>query len=592
MSDVGPTNKGPDAGAAQASPGPGGVEVALVQCPGWGRDCPPYAAAALSAYLRREGIGVKGFDLNNALYHGVPAAYRKLWDDKDYYVFWENPGRVAQLLRENPGLVNKFVDDVLATGARLIGFTTHTTSFLVSLEMARRIKRADPSRLIAFGGPQCSRAQAGPAFADEPCVDLVCLLEGEEVLREAVLSLRERGALDRPIAGTLMRLDGRVVDNGDRPLIEDLNALPFPDYSDFADGIRERMYRQPERLEILDSRGCVRRCHFCSEWQFWRRFRTMDGDRMYREMVHQMEAYPGVNYFYFIGSLLNGDMRALSRLCDRILEDGVKVRFAGQAIVRPDMNRAVIRKLARAGCEWLGFGIESGSQKMLRRMNKHFTIANAEQVLKDCHEAGISVQINILFGPPGETREDFQETLDFLRRVRPHIDTVLASQSFTVVDKGTLYNTHPDLFGLTGVDHHLFWESKDGANTYPERLRRYEEFCKLALELGVPETSGVLSVKPDKWFLLGEYHRHKKQHVRAAFCYLRSWRKESRNKGLLVNIAECCLALGRNDRARFYYEKALAFDASVEGFAEDPYNDAIRRALGRLEERPMTAVNA
>jgi anaerobic magnesium-protoporphyrin IX monomethyl ester cyclase len=570
----------------QGSAGKRPIEAALVQCPGWGRDCPPYALAALSAYLRSQSIGVRGFDFNNNLYHGVPETYRKLWDDKDYYVFWENPSRVAQLLRENPDLVNRTVRDILDTGARLIGFTTHTTSFLVSLELARRIKQEDASRVIAFGGPQCSREQAGKYFIEEPCVDLVCLLEGEEVLAEAVRRLRESPVLDRPISGTLMRLDGRPRDNGDRELIEDINALPFPDYSDFADGILGRRYRQPERLEILDSRGCVRRCHFCSEWQFWRRFRTMTGDRIFAEAVHQMKTYPGVNYFYFIGSLLNGDMRALTRFADLILENGIKMRFAGQAIVRPDMTRESIQKLARAGLEWLGFGIESGSQRMLKAMNKHFTIPNAEQVLKDCRDSGVSVQINIIFGPPGETREDFQETLDFLRRVRPNIDTVLASQSFTVIDKGTIYNTRPDQFDLVGVDHHLFWESRDGKNTYPERLRRYEEFCRLALELGIPETSGVLRVKPDKWFLLGDYYAHKKIFARAVLCYLRSWRAESRNKAVLVKIAECCRHLRRPDRAVHYYRKALEFDASVEGFSDDPYDAGIRRALAELESPP------
>ncbi|HRY29739.1 MAG TPA: radical SAM protein, partial [Elusimicrobiota bacterium] len=449
--------------AGEERPKAGSCEVALVQCPGWGRDCPPYAIAALSAYLRAREIGVRGFDLNNALYHGVPETYRKLWDDKDYYVFWENPSRIAQLVGENPALVDRSVRDILDSGARVVGFTTHTTSFLLSLELARRVKKEDPSRVVVFGGPQCSRAQAGRHFVKEPCVDAVCLLEGEEVLVDVVRQVRRRGSLDGPIPGVLMRVDDRPVDAGDRPLLEDMDGLPIPDYSDFAEGIVGKKYRQPERLEIFDSRGCVRQCHFCSEWQFWRRFRSMSGDRIFREMTLQMSRYPGVDYFYFIGSLLNGDMRALSRLCDLILENGVKVRFAGQAIVRPDMDRDFLRKLARAGCEWLGVGIESGSERVLKNMNKHFTVANAEQVLKDAHEAGIGLQINILFGPPTETREDFQETLSFLRRVRPNIDTVLASQSFTVVDKGTMLNTHPEKFGITGVDHHLFWESEDGS---------------------------------------------------------------------------------------------------------------------------------
>ena len=65
------------------------MRTALVQCPGWGRECPPYALACLSAYLRREGREVSCFDLNNALYRASPSQ-RRMWEDKDCYSFWES----------------------------------------------------------------------------------------------------------------------------------------------------------------------------------------------------------------------------------------------------------------------------------------------------------------------------------------------------------------------------------------------------------------------------------------------------------------------------------------------------------------------
>lgn len=574
----------------------GECDVALVQCPGWGRDCPPYALAALSAYARQKGVRVKGFDFNNALYHASPEGCRKLWDDKDYYVFWENPARVNELMRDNAAVVDRQIEALLETRARVIGFSTHTTSALASLEMARRIKEKDPQKIIVFGGPQCSLAQAGRRFINERCVDAVCLLEGEEVLCEIVSRVREDDGFRRPIAGALVKNGSEIIDGGERELIADLNDVPMPDYSDFEKDILDRKYRQPERLEVFDSRGCVRRCHFCSEWQFWRRFRSMSGDRIYGEMTAQMKKYPGVDYFYFIGSLLNGDMKSLERLCDLIIDNGLKVRFAGQAIIRPDMDEKFILKLRKAGCEWLGIGIESGSEKVLKYMNKPFSLADAERVLRDCHNAGIGLQINIMFGLPSETTEDFQLTLDFLRRVRPYIDSVLASQSFTVVDKGTALNVSPETFGLTGVDHHLYWESIDGTNTYPERLRRYEEFCRVALDLGIPETSGVLRVKPDKWFLLGDYYRHSARPVKAVRCYLNSWRKESKNATLLVRIAECCREIQRSDRAAVYYAKALKENDSMpEHCLEDirrAYNEVLKDVERRNTARPATPARA
>ncbi len=103
-----------------------------------------------------------------------------------------------------------------------------------------------------------------------------------------------------------------------------------------------------------------------------------------------------------------------------------------------------------------------------------------------------------MFGLPTETRDDFAMTLEFLKRNRENIDTILASQSFCVIDKGTYLYNNPDEFGIKYRNHHLYWESNNGENDFCERFKRYEEFCKLALSLGIPETSGVLKNKPDK----------------------------------------------------------------------------------------------
>lgn len=483
------------------------AQVALIQCPGWGRECPPYALACLAAYVRREGFSARCFDLNNDFYR-AGAELRRMWEDKDYYSFWESEASVRRLLDENASLADSFVERILASGARVAGFSTHTTSFRVSLEVARRLKREDPSILVIFGGPQCSRAQAGRPFAEEPCVDAVVVGEGELVLAE-ILRRVSAGRPLEPMPGLLMRHQGRVVDGGDREPIADLDSLPPPDYSDFDDAIRGGLYADPERLEIFDSRGCVRTCHFCSEWQYWRKFRAMSGERMFAEASAHMRRYPRVNRFYFIGSLVNGSIPSLERFCDLVIASGLRIRWQGQAVVSPAMDDRLLGKMARAGCEWLGFGIESGSEALRARMNKKFTNENAFATLRAAHRAGIRVQINMMFGLPTETREEAEESIRFLARVRPHIETVLASQSFAVIDKGTEPHAHPERFGVEGEDHHLYWTSNSGENDYAERFRRYEEFCRVALELGIPETSGVLREKPDKRRLLDEYASHR-----------------------------------------------------------------------------------
>jgi radical SAM superfamily enzyme YgiQ (UPF0313 family) len=515
------------------------MKIALIKCPWWVRYCPPYILASLAGYLRSTGYGVSCFDLNNLMYHASGTEYHKYWDDRDHYSVWENPAFVRKLLDETH--LSAFIDTILATDARVLVFDTHTPSVLISYEVARRIREKDKNRIIVFLGHKAGRAQMARDFIQNANVDYVCPGEAELALTRllGLLTTGPAGALP-PCQGFLSKQNGDIVDGGDPERIEDLDVLPVPDYADFADDIRNGTYSQPNRLDILDSRGCINGCHFCYERLFWGgKYRAMSGSRIFDQIQSHIQQFPGVNYYYFNGLLLNGDLRNLEDFCDLVIANGLHIQWAGQAVVRADMDKTMLRKMRRAGCIWLGYGIESGSQSVLDSMNKKFCVDSAVQTLKDTREAGISFQINMMFGFPTETPEDFQETLDFLVKARPYVDSVLASQSFFTLEKETHLHKHPAEFGITGAGHHLFWKSDSGNNNYAERFRRYEAFCRLAIKLGIPETSGVLAVKPDKWFLLGQYHRYEKDYRAAANCFIKSLELESQGETALACLNEC-----------------------------------------------------
>lgn len=548
------------------------MKAALIQCPAWGRDCPPYTVALLSAALRIKGHEAFGFDLNNALYCSGADKYRPMWDDKDNYSFWSNAALISEFIRDNERMIDFQINRILNTGAKIIGFTVHFSSLLVSLEVARRIKKADKDRIIVFGGPDCCRELRGKKIIREEFIDIVVVGEGDEVLPELAGIVEAEGRVEFS-PGTLLKNGKKIIDCGDRPVVNSLDSLPFPDYSDFRKGILSGHYRQPERLEILDSRGCPMRCHFCSEWQFWKSYRSMSGKRIFEEITYQMKRFPGVNYFYFIGSLLNGNIKELINFCDLVISSGIKIKWSGQAIIRSQMDSELLNKMAKAGCEWLGYGIESGSQRVVRSMNKRFSIANAEEVLENTRKAGISTQANFMFGIPTETQDDFKKTLEFLQRNRGHIDSILASQSFCVIDKGTYLYTHAKKFGIQNHQHHLYWETK--GNSYIDRFGRYEEFCRLALSLGAPETSGVLRVKPDKWSLLGDYYLFKKDYFLALECFKKSVKLESKNDSTLKKIEECKIKLKGTGKSKIHpgkHPKKIILKTGIKLIALNPKN--------------------
>jgi len=525
------------------------MKLAFVQAPAWGRDCPPYTMCYLAALVRQKGHEALLFDLNNTLYHTSPQALRKMWDDKDYYSYWENRETVRFLLESNKKIVDFYIDKILSSDAGIIGFTVHFSSVWASLEIAKKIKERDKNRIIVFGGPDCSRQQKGDYLIHQDCVDIVVYGEGETPLFEIIKNIDNFREKREGIEGCMILKEGMVINGGYVPGPEDLDSLPIPDYSDFKDDINLRMYREPHRLDIFDSCGCPTHCHFCSEWQFWGKFRSKSGKRIYKEIVQHMQDFPGVYYFYFAGSLVNGNMKTLEDFCDLVIANKLKIEWAGQAIIRPEMTERLLKKLKRSGCVWLSYGIESGSQRVLEKMNKRFSLEVAAGVLQDTKEAGIASQVNFMFGLPTETLDDFNQAVEFLKDNRKHMDTILASQSFCVIDKGTYLYEHPEEFAIKGKKHHLYWESNNGENNYPERFRRYEEFCQLALSFGIPETSGVLKTKPDKWQLLGDYYFYKRDYKLAIENYLNAECYEIKTRTLLNKLSKCYEETGEFDKA-------------------------------------------
>ena len=534
--------------------------------------------------MRQKGHKAYLFDFNNTLYYTSPTKHRRMWDDKDYYTFWEQRESVCSLIEENRGIVDFYIDKILASEAKIIGFTVHFSSVWASLEIARRIKKHDNRRIIVFGGPDSSLQQKGNYLINQECVDIVVYGEGEGPLFEIIDRADNFREIDR-IKGCLILRDGRIAAGEYMPGVKDLDSLPMPDYSDFKEDINSRTYRQPQRLDIFDSRGCPTRCHFCSEWQFWGKFRSKSGQRIYQEIVYHLNNFPQVNYFYFIGSLVNGNMAALERFCDLVIDNNLGIRWAGQAVIRQEMTKEFLKKAHHAGCTWLSYGIESGSQRVVSTMNKKFSVEIASRVLRDTKAAGIAVQANFMFGIPTETKEDFQQTLGFLKENRESMDTILASQSFCVIDKDTYLYNHAKRFGIRNREHHLYWESNEGENNYRERQRRYEEFCQLALSLGVPETSGVLRSKPDKWQLLGDYFFYKRDYPRAIENYLNAQQNEKETKGLLDKLSRCYEENGDYDKARQALNRSLQLNETfaADGAPDEKINPVRKCSDGGLD---------
>jgi len=484
------------------------MKNALVLCPAWSIEMPHLAMAMLSSVLRRDGHQVFNFDLNNHFFHHCQDKYKRYWS-KEYDLSWTVPDFISEFISQNEKLIDAAIDEILATKAKIIGFSVYFPTELMSLALARRLKEKDKSRIIIFGGTQCLRHYKGMVFIEESCIDIVATGEGDLTLSDIVKIAEETGNVDF-CKGTLIKRNGKIIDCGDREPIMDLDALPFPDFS----GFKLSDFYYSNALPVLFSRGCIQRCVFCTVTNFWQVYRSLSGRRMFEQVKYYLSNFKEPIDFHFYDPLINGNIKALECFCGMIISavksnDVKPIRWRAEAIIRPEMSYELLAKMKQAGCYQLAYGIESGSQKVLDAMKKRYRICDAEEVLKNTHEAGIQVSANFMFGFPTETRLDFQATLDFLSRNRKHIDEIYPSESFCCIDRRSYLYSHPGEFNLLPDPHIDFWETLDGSNNYPERMRRFEEFCDLAVSLNLNVGSGYRKVKLNKEECLKRYYAYK-----------------------------------------------------------------------------------
>jgi anaerobic magnesium-protoporphyrin IX monomethyl ester cyclase len=458
------------------------MKIALVRCP-----CinlpypPPIGLAYIASFLKSAGHEVSIFDLNVEIFHQVHAAKKKRWIIPDVNTLIELAKRIAF---EDRVLFDRYVQEVLNTEAEVIGFSVYDTNLFFSLTMAREIKRKYKNRIVVFGGPECFPLWSGRYIIQETVVDAVVYGEGEETMLDIIRSIEKSGKIE-PCLGTITKEGSRLIDCGAKPPVEDLDKLPLPDFSDFP----LDKYLTTE-LPIVFNRGCPRRCTYCSTPSLIPRYRWRSAYHIYEEIKYQLQKYPHIDSFHSHGPSLSSNLEELSRLCDLIIRDELRFKWSGFASINSAMNIDLLRKMRMAGCFGLNIGIESGSQRIIDRMQKNFRIEEAECILRDAHSTGLETVVNFIIGFPGETEDDFQETLRFILRNWEYI-TYIGSMNTCWIEPYIYLFDHPEEFDIVIGSNPHEWQSIDGKNTLQirkERKKRFEDFISsLGRKISRPE---------------------------------------------------------------------------------------------------------
>jgi radical SAM superfamily enzyme YgiQ (UPF0313 family)/MoaA/NifB/PqqE/SkfB family radical SAM enzyme len=528
------------------------------------------ALAQLSGCLKKAGYAVSCFDLNIRLYLGRTSDYRDSWAWEQCFM-WYKEEAVDRILKDNNDIIRKCVDEIISGRPSIVGFSVSAASRIASLKIAGMIKNIKKDIFIVFGGPLFFEKKFVEEILRSDDVDIVIQGEGEAAFTELAGFIKKGQDLSG-CAGIAYKTKAGIARTGAREYIKDLDSLPFMDFTD----LPLSRYDDSRHIVFMASRGCVQKCAFCSSRAFWPKYRAMSGKRIFDEIKYHKKregrTNPRLGHVDFIDLMLNGNMKYLVEFCDLMIKDPLDIKWSANMIIRPEMTKEVIDKMKASGCEHIIFGIESGSQKVLDLMTKHYRVQDADRVIKDMHNAGIRVTANFMFGFPGETEGDFRETLDFIRRNYGFLDRAYPSRTYCAIEEFSYLADHQEEFGIKpNPPNHLFWESADGKNTYPERMRRCREFSQLASSLKIDVGCGVqTSVDMDEYFNLYLYYEHKKDMRSSLGCLLKYFELNSLNGHV-------------RDRLEFYLTKSKEGDPLF--CFDDGLSEELKKAVSLIKKQ-------
>jgi len=328
--------------------------------------------------------------------HGYPC---RLWD---YAMDRYSPETFATRLRE--------------ASPSIVGFSCITPNIENGHDMAQIVKRVCPDALIVVGGAH-GTAVPERTLKEFPAFDAVVMAEGEETFLQICHAVADKKPL-AGIAGVAHRAeDGRIVVEASRPVPANLDALPFPDRElrppDTYNGTHPtKVVPRTSRcrvIEILTMRGCPFRCYFCAgHGVFQNNTRLRSVDNVIRE-IHECRDRYGLDFL-----LIQDDTFVLQRdrvleLCDHLFR--LRIRWAASARANL-VDEKMLRTMARAGCQKVVIGIESGNDDTLQRIQKQTTVEQVKQSVRLARKAGIrTVESTVIItSHPSETPEQVENT--------------------------------------------------------------------------------------------------------------------------------------------------------------------------------------
>jgi len=297
----------------------------------------------------------------------------------------------------------------------LIGITSMTGAQIgYSLEISRFIKSVDKELKIVWGGVHASLLPY--QTIKNPCIDIVVVGEGDVTLVELVKAIEKKKNL-KNVKGIIFKEDKKVITTSPRDFV-DLNKLPdlpyelveLKRYSELSfDNIKDRS------MPLVTSRGCPFRCNFCYNARFNQfKWRALSAEKSIERLKRLIDEFK-IKNVYFPEDNICADLKRFKNMVNMIIKEKMDISWGTQG-VRMDslgrMDESFLSNLIRSGCKNVDIGIESGSDRILKLMDKGETVKQMLDINRKISRFPFIVKYNFILGFPTETKEDFKKSVD------------------------------------------------------------------------------------------------------------------------------------------------------------------------------------
>lgn len=328
---------------------------------------------------------------------------------------------------------------ILRIAPDLIGFSCYVWNMTATLEIAAKIKAERPNAVIVLGGPETA-GRVDKSLEAHPAIDAVVMGEGEETFAEMLGMWLEHGELT-PVPGAAVRHRGRVDVGPPRPMIRELDTLPSPYEHLNASSFRIPGMQENSVPPVQTLRGCNRGCQYCYYGKNFPKVRYFSPDRISRDLDRIKACGEGIVNLIDPNFFCNPDHAGtVIRL---LAEKGLRFQVEANA---DDLRKKNVGLLIDSTCYQINVGLQSVNPGTLKRCGRPFHRDRFEANLNQLTERAphIPLEMDIIYGLPGDTVDDFLRTLDYaftlpVRRI--HVFRLLALP-------GTPFHERPEKWGI------------------------------------------------------------------------------------------------------------------------------------------------